>query len=304
MYELLIPFGIHRESGEIVEPEDAPKGRACDCLCPGCKAPLLSRHPKVNRYHFAHDSRHESARPEQSCPFSSTVAVAMMIRHLAPRLKGQVMQTPIYRSPLYFDCCSTNSLPVLISQSAKVMIEQSCANFSDKSLHFDLCLKVGDYAILVDLVYKGKPSVALRTAKLNAARAGVLELDCGKFSIASLKADRSRRFSDAVIDFILRDGLRTWRYHPRQEAMLNAAREKHQCRARLEMHYPDQSRRTVAFHKRLRHKDKIRQKPVEKPVTVTSYFCVLCNAEWVHRSNEELKCPDCHSHLYSRKVTE
>ncbi|MCP4488613.1 MAG: hypothetical protein GY820_15065 [Gammaproteobacteria bacterium] len=44
MSELLIPFGIHRHSGDIVEPEDAPKGRACNCLCPGCKAPLLSRH--------------------------------------------------------------------------------------------------------------------------------------------------------------------------------------------------------------------------------------------------------------------
>ncbi len=308
MSELLIPFGIHRESGDIVEPEDAAKGRACDCLCPGCKAPLLSRHPRVNRYHFAHDSKHESAKPEQTCPFSSTVAVAMMIRHLAPKLTGQVIQTPTYRLPLQFDCCLSYSPPVLISQSAKVVIDQASANYSDKSLHFDLCLKVGDYTILVDLVYKGKPSVTLQAAKLNAARAGVLELDCGRFSIASLKADRSRRFSEAVIDFVLKDSFRVWRYHPRQDAMLNTAREKHRCRPRQKMHYPDQSLRSVAGHKKYRAKDRVRQKPVEKPVEkpviVASYFCVLCNAEWVHWSNQAMECPGCHSHLCSRKVTE
>ncbi len=310
MYELLVPFGIHRESGKIVEPEDAPKGRACNCLCPGCKAPLLSRHPKVNRYHFAHDSKHESAKPEQSCPFSSTVAVAMMIRHLAPRLKGRVIQTPAYRLPLQFDCCWTNTPPVLVSRSAKVMIDQSSANFSDKSLRFDLCFKVGDYSILVDLVYRGKPSAALRVKKLNAARAGVLELDCSKFSIASLKADRSRRFSDAVIDFILKDGFRVWRYHPRQEARLKAAREKHRCQPRQKQSYPVYSKSStqppnrVRSQNRTRSQDSEQQKPVEKPVISTTYFCVLCNAEWIHRSNKDLECPGCHSHLYSRKVTQ
>ncbi len=73
MTGLLIPFGLDRNTRDIVEPEDAARGRACNCICPGCAAPLLSRHPKENRIHFAHDSKHPEAKPEEECPFSSAV---------------------------------------------------------------------------------------------------------------------------------------------------------------------------------------------------------------------------------------
>ena len=128
MGDLLIPFGIHRDTGDIVEPEDAPKGRACNCLCPGCKAPVLSRHPKQNRFHFAHDSRHELARPEAECPFNSAVAVAMMIRELAPSFTGKSFNTPDYQINLKHPCCGLKYDFITISQSATVRIDESSAN--------------------------------------------------------------------------------------------------------------------------------------------------------------------------------
>ncbi len=307
MSELLIPFGIHRNSGEIIEPEDAPRGRACQCLCPGCKAPLLSRHPKQNRYHFAHDSRHELARPQSQCPFNSALAVAMMIRNLTPVLVGRVVRTPRYQIYQSFDCCWTSSKSALISKSSWVKIDQADASVLVGSHRFDLALEIGGYSILIDLVYKGKPAVALQESDLAEAKAGVLEINCSKFSFASLKKDHSRRFSELVTDFVLKVGPRHWRYHPRQVVKLQAVRDRHQCPVvtspvTLLPKYP---KRTHSYSQRTQKPVRRYQPPPQPesvPVVNTNYHCVLCDRDWIHQSDRDLKCPGCDSHLYSRKV--
>ncbi len=298
MGELLIPFGIHRESGSIVEPEDAAKGRACNCLCPGCKAPLLSRHPKINRYHFAHDTRHELAKPELECPFSSPVAVAMMVRELADSLTGLFIHTPNYQVLLKHPCCDKRHDWVQISHAACVEIAQSIANAE----HFDLKLKVGGYPILIDLVYKGKPATALDEVSLQTAKAGVLALDCDSFSMPLFRKGRSGRFSDAVTDFVLNTGKRKWCYHPRQVARLEAARESHQCRRgfnpmsiREPYTYPEP---TTVVH---RKPEKPQPSP-EKLPEPKKYHCVLCDRDWVQHFIGPPNCPGCQSHLYAREV--
>lgn len=301
MSELLIPFGIHRESGAIVEPEDAPKGRACNCLCPGCKAPLLSRHPKVNRYHFAHDSRHELAKPEQECPFSSPVAVAMMVRELADSLTGQFIHTPDYPILLKHPCCDKRNDWVQISSSASVKIAQSIADAEQ----FDLKLTVGGYPILIDLVYKGKPATAFDEAKLQAAKAGVLALDCGSFSMPLFRKGRAGRFSEAVTEFVLGLGERKWRYHPRQAAKIKAARESHECRRgfnpvsiREPYTYPEPAVRARVVH----HKPEKPKLSPEKLLEPKKYHCVLCDRDWMQHFTGLPVCPGCQSHLCAREA--
>lgn len=104
MPSLLIPFGLDRKK-KIVEPEGAAKGCACHCICSGCQAPLLSRHPKLNRTYFAHDSKHPEAKSEEECPFSSAVAVAMMARALVNSLPGKTFDISDYNYRYNFDCC-------------------------------------------------------------------------------------------------------------------------------------------------------------------------------------------------------
>jgi len=293
--ESLIPFGIHRDTGEIVEPEDATKGRACNCLCPGCKAPLLSRHPKAKRYHFAHDSKHEEAKPEEECPFSSAVAVAMMVREVSRSLVGKRICTPEYKLVETFTCCTIHSEDVLISKPAQVLIEQAEPNVSGNSHHFDLKIVVGGYPIYVDLVYKGKPPLALLEAALSAAKAGVLELNCDSFSTGWFKTDKSKRFSEAVIDFVLEEGVRIWRYHPRQFARMKAAKESHQCT----YGYDPVSLRVIRPPSYLKKSSESLQ---PQRVASKKYYCVMCDKRWVHMPGSPLACPGCGSHLYAREV--
>lgn len=291
MGELLIPFGIHKDTGEIVEPEDAPKGRDCNCICPGCKAPLLSRHPKEKRFHFAHDSRHEHAKPEEDCPFSSAVAVAMMVRELAADLGGKMLFTPPLDMSEHFHCCGQRAV-VEISGGASNAIDDAQANVAAFDHHVDLKLVISGYPILVDLVYKGKPAIDANESELQSNKAGLLELNCDSFSISNFKNDRNVRFSEAVLDFVLNTGYRRWRFHPKTASALQKSRQEHRC-----------IRQASQINKgHWHHSGIVSKAPTSTKIVPKRYLCVVCNREWVQDSSSAPDCPGCHSHLYASPV--
>lgn len=289
MSDLLIPFGIHRDTGEIIEPEDAPKGRACNCICPGCKAPLLSRHPEEKRYHFAHDSRHEDARPEEECPLSSAVAVAMMVREVAASSVGKFLETPPLMVYAHYECCGEEKV-IRVTKGSRNEIERAHSGERFYGHHVDMIIRIGSYTILVDLVYKGKQSISYDEQELQRYKAGLLELNCDSFSITKLKTDRTLRFSEAVLLFLLEDGYREWRFHPRTASKKQSDRQTHQCKRSKQFTYSQTQ--TYGFTPGI-------SRPDRKPVR---YFCVQCGVEWTHDFSEQLGCPECSSHLYAREL--
>lgn len=48
-----IPFGL--KNGILYEPLQVERGRACNCICPSCKKPLIAKKGKQRKYHFTHD---------------------------------------------------------------------------------------------------------------------------------------------------------------------------------------------------------------------------------------------------------
>ncbi len=156
MSGLLIPFGLDRTTNAIIEPEDAARGRACNSICPGCKAPLLSRHPKEHRVHFAHDSKHRDAKPEEECPFSSAVAIAMMARELADRIIGKKFLIPEYDYRHHFNCCGdVKDISVTTQKILTVAGASKKPACGDQV--FDLELRFGEAKIFIDLFYRGRP---------------------------------------------------------------------------------------------------------------------------------------------------
>jgi len=52
-----LPCGINKD-GEVVYIDDAVNGLACECICPGCRQPLVAKNNgKINEHHFAHKSK-------------------------------------------------------------------------------------------------------------------------------------------------------------------------------------------------------------------------------------------------------
>ncbi|MCP4488614.1 MAG: hypothetical protein GY820_15070 [Gammaproteobacteria bacterium] len=108
--------------------------------------------------------------------------------------------------PLDFDCCWEKTKFIPISQNSMVHIDEIEVNASFKSHRFDLLVTTGSYSILIDLLYKGKSTASLPASELATDNPGIMALDCDSFSIAALKADRTKRFSVAVTDFVLKKG--------------------------------------------------------------------------------------------------
>lgn len=50
-----VPFGI-RPDGQLVDANQTARGKACECRCPGCGAPLIARQGAVRTAHFSHKS--------------------------------------------------------------------------------------------------------------------------------------------------------------------------------------------------------------------------------------------------------
>lgn len=302
MTGLLIPFGLDRNTKEIVEPEDAARGRACNCICPGCQAPLLSRHPKENRIHFAHDSKHPEAKPEEQCPFSSAVAIAMMARELVGSLSGKLFEIPDYEYEYFFDCCGDIETLQVKEQKCLTITSASkkpqCAGQT-----FDLELSFGEAKILVDLFCKGKPPQLVENAEAFAeGKSGVLAISCDTFDVSALAENKNIRFSDAVLGFLLKTGFRRWSFHPRQLTLTAKLADSHQCQPALSARigandfdddaefYSDDEYSEPAF------KIDSQSLPAFEP---KQYRCAMCQETWLQKEAGAPTCPKCNTHLFS-----
>jgi len=54
MTALLLPFAKRIFDGEYVSPDEVERGRACNCVCPGCNLEVVARQGPERIWHFAH----------------------------------------------------------------------------------------------------------------------------------------------------------------------------------------------------------------------------------------------------------
>jgi len=302
MTDLLIPFGLDRNTKNIVEPEDAARGRACNCICPGCQAPLLSRHPKENRAHFAHDSKNPEAKPQEKCPFSSAVAIAMMARELTGLLRGKEFKIPDYDCEHHFECCDDIEI-LSVTKQKRLTISSASKKPSLTGQSFDLELGFGESTIFVDLCYKGKPPQRIGNKKtLGEEKSGVLAINCDTLDVGTLAQNKQLKFSEAVLDFLLETGFRLWRFHPRQLALSAKLEASHQCKPFDESwgdtrEYQDDSGMCVKDQS-LESLPAIEHK-LPEICEPKSYHCVKCKHGWLQKKAGLPICPKCNSHLFS-----
>lgn len=51
-----VPFGIHRQTGKLMDITEVARGTSCDCICPGCKTELVAKQGDIKLWHFAHST--------------------------------------------------------------------------------------------------------------------------------------------------------------------------------------------------------------------------------------------------------
>lgn len=308
MTDLLIPFGISNKTNKIIEPNDAERGRACDCFCPGCGTPLLSRHPKDERVriHFAHDSRHPEAVSSviEECPFNSQLAVALMARSVAEQLSGALIHLPaMYTSVSYRDCIHEGY--VQVTNETDLTIDNAFIEVGKFGSIFDLKLQFGDHQILVWLKYNGRPApLLIENDKSELGSVGVLCIDIDTFDHKSFATEK-KRFSTAVIEFLLSSGQREWIYHPKTKLVIEREKQKHNCTRESSV---TDARRGIDngdefdfIEKAVANFSRSATTPQKAPKPAL-YQCVMCKAEWTHAIPGSPECPKECGRLYARKL--
>lgn len=232
MKELHIPYGINRQSRMIIEPEDAERGRACGCLCPGCEAPLLSRHPKRDdrRIHFAHDSKHTDAKPLDDCPLSPEVALAMMARYIATNLTGKIIQLSELEKSLYHPCCLSPSTLIELIPKQETIIERAQHSVSLGTVTYDLGLTLNGKSYFIDIVYVGKPKKDLPATEHLHCIGGIISIAAGEYLAMMQNPEFNvMRYSESVEYFLLNYVHKDWEYHHLEAARMTEAHQQHKC---------------------------------------------------------------------------
>lgn len=232
MKELHIPYGIQRLTGAIIEPEDATQGRACDCLCPGCAAPLLSRHPKSDdkRIHYAHDSKHPNAKPIEDCPLSPQVAMAMMARYISESLPGKTIKLGALERDLSFTCCLPGSTFITLVPEQDAIIENSQSSVSYGGVNYDIGLTLNGLRFFIDIVYGGKPKKELPAREFLDGIGGIMTLNANEYlAMMDNPEYRAMRYSESVEYFLLSYASQDWEYHHTEAESQADARKQHQC---------------------------------------------------------------------------
>lgn len=234
MKDLHIPYGLDRITNEIIEPEDAVRGRACNCLCPGCSAPLLSRHPKSDdkRIHFAHDSKHPDAKPIEDCPLSPYVALGMMFRHLAETLNGKPILLNSYCKQINFECCSATSKSVFVTEGSEAFITHCEPSPVIGGVTYDLMLQLSDgKSYFVELIYPGKNKKDLPAAHHLSTAGGIFCVSGPEFLEMMTKDEfKTARYSECVAQFLLTNSRKFWAYHFLESDAEASIRAKHFCK--------------------------------------------------------------------------
>lgn len=303
---LLIPFGISYATAEIIEPEDAPRGRACNCYCPGCEMPLLARHPseredkKVEvRHHFAHDSSHPKAKKSviEECPFNGELAIALMARNLSGKFVSQKIRFPEFS---FWDLGKHGR----VTDEKWLTIDTIETEVMALGHKFDFKLGFGQHYVLVWLSYDGgrpMPDIE-QEVRAEMKGAGVLEIEVTRQTL-SLFREYKGRFSDFVHSFFLNEGYRKWVYHPRQDAVERKGKEI------MEKLFMQSIVEKNAFKREnYQYKQRERYKLVTTPQNQSNFVpykakCRLCNEEWEHKEQGPLQCPKGHSHLFCIRIS-
>ncbi len=299
MAELLIPFGVDAVSGLIVEPEDAERGRACNCVCPGCDSPLLSRHPKdERRTHFAHDSRHPDAKAFEKCPFNSALAVAMMARNLVPKLSGKVIELPNYYVPVDFSCCGSDEYAE-VAQECEVVIESALrqAQLGDVKMDFSMAIK--GHPLSIFLHYKDRPEPKFSRDFFLVNNAAVVSINCESFDRSLLKKNKSLRFSELVLQFLLKDGQRRWLVHPRESSAVENVKRKHVCNPIVQRFEQEWSKDPLVSEALDSFFSTLAAPTSFQPI---NYSCVLCKTVWLQDKPGDPCCPNGHGRIYCTSV--
>lgn len=282
----LIPFGWSTEQEQLVDVADVRRGRACACVCPACRTPLIARKGDVRQAHFAHAARNVYNDTVDACDYSVFVAARLMLKQIiGPSIRLE--------APAYVDCVvdergydlvewftATDARSIELS---KITVEQSFGE-----VLVDVLGSVGGRNFVVYITYPGR-SIPEELMAPQDLTCGILQLRLDDIGAMFAQKEARKSYRDVLMDVLVGPGrAKRWVYHPRH------SREKALAEERLRTSTPDAPAHYA-----------VARRTESPPGTnrLAKFTCVLCGVTWeASERNGISDCVSCPGRLCARPV--
>ena len=289
--ESLIPFGLDAESGELVDVGSVKRGKACGCICPSCKTPLLARHGDAREWHFAHRSVKVHGETRKVCEYSFAVSVRLMIQQLSN--EGLRFRTPGYEITLP----ASDRYPQERPDARCLVAKESVLTLADVQVGAEFCGVTVDVLGYVERVpfvvfvtYRGR-SLPSDLKKPSKTMCGVVDLSVNALP-ALFSQEAKGQYKEALRLYIedRTDG-KSWAYHPREHRIREEYIKEHKLRENAgapppyssnSRHREDQIGLGATGSYGTKHKSGER--------TTKNYTCRVCKSTWTGKSRVCKKC--------------
>jgi hypothetical protein len=296
---LRIPFGIRKIDGLVVDVHEVSNGRACDCLCPSCKTPLIARQGPKKEWHFAHATMDTYESTKNGCEYSFFVSVALMSKQVfaecrslqVPEYKLRLEGTGIYSRLQYF-------AERTITPSRLIELDSCQIDAKLNGIKADVMARVKDAYLAIYLQHPDKSVIAASNDDFRRLRIGALSIDLGMIPLVFNQSQcNNSRYKPLLEEFLFRcqQGKR-WIYHPRQDKATLSAQTELKSLCEKDYSYKISSQPCAVGPNR----STTLPIPVRNNQHQVQYECVICRIEWTGWSIGENYCPKCGESIYAR----
>lgn len=299
MLDSLIPFGLHKETNELVNVGSVPRGVACDCIFPCCKTPLIARQGTVKEWHFAHRSQGVHKETETLCSLSFEVSVRLMIRQISEK-GGLKLRLPSYTSDYPVYCAESQEILMetmeVVTGSVQTLLDVDVGvNFCD--VVTDVVGDIGGVPFAIYVTYEKRP-YPLEYSSPRETKCGILGIRAEKLYTA-MRSVTTGRYIEALTDFLANDtDGKYWIYHPRIGSAETQANEVLEKYGHIRQQR-DRDRYITPEYPQTRQKSFFIPPPRELPTK--DFECRMCGTTWTSPSHE---CPKCKNHYYAVEVND
>lgn len=300
--ESLIPFGLHKESKQLVDVASVQRGQNCGCICPSCEIPLIARHGNRKEWHFAHQSRSSHAKVKKECEYSFGVSVRLMIRQLA--MQGLRLQVPRFVHSMQATsekARTSHTVEVEVTGKSTIQLESPGVGIQFSGVEVDVIGHVEEIPFILYVTYAGRDvPAALENPVIE--RSGVIKLRVdGLYQI--FRDQRDGGYLRALGSYIeeTTSGI-SWVHHPRLPGA------KLEAEKMLADWILDQDKKEAALE--LDNTGSVTDSTISALMTegattpshkkvIRNYECIICKNRW---SDSSPICVTCNTHLYTREV--
>lgn len=287
--DFLIPFGLHKESGELVDVGSVKKGKNCGCICPSCQTPLIARQGEEKEWHFAHKSTKNEDKTKEPCSYSFAVSLRLMIKQLS--VHGIELSLPEMIS-IYTvqDIASgkTFDVPYPVTKPSTIRLESVDIEQRVDDCLVDVISQVSGCTFVIYVTYKGR-KIPYSLKESLTPNLAVIELQAA-FLFEAFKEVTAGKYTEALSKFLSESssGFK-WVIHPRQSKALYT----------LQNHISenfDYYLEKYSLSNQYNHENNFSTLNNSITKEQLHHNCRICEKSWY---GESPYCSNCKTHLYT-----